>query len=237
VRIRFRKDGALRLLSHHDLLRTFERALRRADLPFHRTQGFNPQPRLVFALSLPLGVIGRDEVLELELAEELPAEEVHDRLARQLPAGLALLRVEPIGLKDKARVRGLCYALPVPPERVSGLRARIQEVLAGGECWVERTRPERRRVNLRPVLRDVRVRGPEGSPFLEIDLALKDSGTARPDEVLGLLGLRDLLEAGAVLERTHLELEEERTGVRGQGSENTEEDGARSCPSSLTPGP
>ena len=59
VRIRFRKDGSLRLLSHHDLLRTFERMLRRANLPYHRTQGFHPHPRLVFALSLPLGVIGR----------------------------------------------------------------------------------------------------------------------------------------------------------------------------------
>src|SRR5947209_16033599 len=93
VRLRFRKGGPLRLLSHHDLLRTFTRMLRRADLPFRRTQGFNPQPRLVFALSLPLGVVGCDEVVELELDEELPPEEVHARLSRQAPAGLAILSV------------------------------------------------------------------------------------------------------------------------------------------------
>ena len=50
VRIRFRKGGDLRLVSHHDLMRVFERMLRRADLPFHSTSGFNPKPRLVFAL-------------------------------------------------------------------------------------------------------------------------------------------------------------------------------------------
>src|ERR1700756_418971 len=52
VRIRFRKDGDLRFVSHHDLMRSFERMLRRAGLPFRSTSGFNPKPRLIFALSL-----------------------------------------------------------------------------------------------------------------------------------------------------------------------------------------
>src|SRR4051812_33424929 len=83
VRIRFRKDGSLRLLSHHDLLRTFERLLRRADIPCHRTQGFNPHPRIVFALSLPLGVVGLREVVEIELSEVLDPGEVRGRMERQ----------------------------------------------------------------------------------------------------------------------------------------------------------
>ena len=43
VRIRFRKSGDLRLLSHHDLMRTFERMLRRAALPFHRSARVSSQ--------------------------------------------------------------------------------------------------------------------------------------------------------------------------------------------------
>src|SRR6478752_3633404 len=65
LRFRFRKVGDLRLLSHHDLMRCLERMLRRAAIPFKSTAGFHPGPRLVFALSLPLGVVARDEVLEL----------------------------------------------------------------------------------------------------------------------------------------------------------------------------
>jgi len=63
----------------------FERLLRRSELPFHRSQGFHPKPRLIFALSLPLGVVGCEEVVELELGEVLPPEEIHVRLARQTP--------------------------------------------------------------------------------------------------------------------------------------------------------
>ena len=81
VRIRFRKSGDLRLVGHQDLVRCFERMLRRAELPFHCTQGFNPKPRLMFALSLPLGIIGCEEVAELELDAELPDEEIHARLS------------------------------------------------------------------------------------------------------------------------------------------------------------
>src|SRR5437867_5675841 len=86
-RIRFRKTGDLRLVSHHDLMRCFERMLRRADLPVHSTEGFNPKPRMVFALSLALGIIGCEEVVEIELDAELPPEETRDRLTRQAPPG------------------------------------------------------------------------------------------------------------------------------------------------------
>src|SRR5438270_5642800 len=79
VRIRFRKDGDLRLVSHHDLMRCFERMLRRAALPMRNTSGFHPKPRLVFALSLPLGVIGRDEVAELELEQDFNLADIHYR--------------------------------------------------------------------------------------------------------------------------------------------------------------
>jgi radical SAM-linked protein len=236
VRIRFRKDGALRLLSHHDLMRTFERMLRRADLPFRRTQGFHPKPRLVFALSLPLGVVGGNEVVELELDHVLPPEEVHERLARQAPPGLAIHSVCRIGPRCTARVRGLTYALPIPvagapglcdpvagapgllggPERLPALRERIAEVLAAPECWIDRNRPPSgrgRRLDIRPFLRDLRLEEPRGADIpvcrLLVDLWLTDSGTARPEEVVRLLGLQDLLESGAVFERTRLELEDE----------------------------
>src|SRR5207253_5430287 len=102
VRIRFRKTGDLRLISHHDLMRCFERMLRRAALPFHSTEGFNPKPRLVFAMPLPLGIIGCQEVVELELDAELPAEKVHQELSQHAPSGLEILSVQPIAGKTTA---------------------------------------------------------------------------------------------------------------------------------------
>jgi radical SAM-linked protein len=205
VRIRFRKAGDLRLVSHHDLMKCFERMLRRAALPFHVTQGFHPKPRLVFALSLALGVVGCQEVVELELDRALSPEEIHQRLAVQAPPGLEIVSVRRIAPKAHGQVRRVCYRLALPAERTRELPQRMAAVLAAPECWIERTRPQRRRINLRPYLRHVHL----FAAALEIDLWVTPQGTARPEEVLALLGLSDVLEAGTILERTTLELHDE----------------------------
>jgi radical SAM-linked protein len=204
VRIRFRKDGALRLVSHHDLMRCFERMLRRAEIPFHCTQGFNPKPRLVFALSLALGIVGCDEIADLELDEELPVAEMHQRLVRQAPAGLTILSVTRIDPKATAQVCRVGYRLPLPASQRTQLQTRIDALMAASHCWVERTRPQSRRVELRPFLQGLDII--DGA--LTMSFWVTPHGTARPDEILALLGLGDLLESGAVLERTCVELQD-----------------------------
>jgi radical SAM-linked protein len=205
VRIRFRKDGSLRLVSHHDLMRCFERMLRRAALPFHSTAGHNPKPRLIFALSLALGIVGCREVVELELDGDVPERELQERLARQAPAGLTILSVQRIDPRAGAQVRRVCYQVPLADSRRDGLLQRLDALLAAPNCWIERTRPQARRLDIRPYLRALHL-CPDA---LEIDLWVTPNGTARPEEILGLLGLGDLLDAGAVLQRTTLELHDE----------------------------
>jgi radical SAM-linked protein len=224
VRIRFRKDRDLRLLSHHDLLRTFERMLRRAALPIRRTQGFHPHPRLVFALSLPLGVVGCSEVVELELDDILPIDEIRERLTRQAPPGLTIQAIGRIDAKAGAQVRRLCYRVSIPADRVAAARERVEAVLRSGECRVERKRPPARFVDLRPWISDLRLVGADNEPKLEMELWLTPNGTARPDELLEVLGLRDLLDAGAVLERAWLELHDEITPAGASSAGNAHSD-------------
>jgi radical SAM-linked protein len=209
VRLRFRKSADLRLLSHHDLMRTFERLLRRAALPFRRTQGFHPHPRIVFALSLPLGVVGCAEVVEIELDEILPLDEIRQRITQQCPPGLDILSIDRIPPRNTAQVRRLCYRIAVPEDRLPAMRERIALLQTASEWLVERKREPVRRVDLKPWLSELRLSG----THLEMILLLLPSGTARPDEVLQLLELNDLLDAGAVVERAWLELQDEQTNV------------------------
>lgn len=205
LRIRFRKRCDLRLVSHRDLMRCFERMLRRAELPFHSTEGFHPKPRVVFALSLALGIEGCEEVVEVELDALVAPEEAQRRLERQAPAGLEIVSVRRIDVRAGAQVRRVTYQLPLPPARTPPAAERAQALLADEHCWIERARPQRRRLDIRPYIHAVHVR-PEA---VEMDFWVTPKGTARPDELLQLLGLSDLLETGAVLQRTKLELEDE----------------------------
>ena len=206
VRLTFRKADSLRWLSHHDLMRTFERMLHRAALPFRRSQGFHPHPRLIFALSLPLGVIGQAEIVELELDECLALEEIRDRLTRQAPAGLEILDIKRIAFNETAHVVGFCYGLTVPAERIGATRARLDANPLAAECWVERTRPSPRRLDIRPFVRRLHLDDDTGR--LEMDLFLMPQGTARPEEVLSLVGLDGLIASGVPLERVGLELKQ-----------------------------
>jgi radical SAM-linked protein len=210
VRIRFKKGGNLRLVSHHDLMHCFERMFRRATLPFRSTEGFNPKPKMAFALSLALGIVGAEEVLELELDEDLSPDEIQNRLACQAPAGLEILSVVSIDRRTRAQVRRVCYRLPLTADQKTGLAKRCGALLAETNLWVERARPQPRKLDLRPYVRGLQVvHDAHSDSFLEMDLWVTPYGAARPEEILGLLGLKDLLDAGAVLERTKLALHDE----------------------------
>ncbi|MFQ3651482.1 MAG: TIGR03936 family radical SAM-associated protein [Gemmataceae bacterium] len=206
IRLVFRKGGSLRWLSHHDLLRTFERLLRRANLPVHHSGGFHPHARLIFALSLPLGVVGLAEIVDIEMDEILDPGEVLQRIRAHCPPGLEILEARRVAVHAGLRVTGLCYGLNVPVDHLPSLQHRLAEVLAASQWIIERTRPPRRRFDIRPFLRDLRLDPISGR--LEIDLHLLEAGTARPDEVLTLLGLSDLVDAGVPLERVRLDLYE-----------------------------
>src|SRR5439155_24723748 len=103
-------------------------------------------------MPLGLGIIGLDEVLELEFDEALEPAEVQRRLAEQMPPGLEILSVRRIAPKAAVQVRRAGYRVRVPAQRLAGLAGRIAALLAAPECWIERARPSPPRIDLRPYL-------------------------------------------------------------------------------------
>ena len=81
------------LLSHLDLMRMLERALRRSGLPISFTGGFHPLPRIQIALALPLGAEANAEWMDLEFTKILEPEALRSTLQPLLPEGIRLLQV------------------------------------------------------------------------------------------------------------------------------------------------
>ena len=88
VRIRVSKRGRIKFVSHLDMFRTMQRAVRRAEIPLWYTEGFNPHPYISYLLALPLGVEGVAEPIDIRLVEPMPMEELQDRLNAVMPEGL-----------------------------------------------------------------------------------------------------------------------------------------------------
>lgn len=202
VRIRFSKQGDLRLIGHRDLMRCLERLFRRAHLALGMSQGFHPKPRMTFPLALAVGIEGIDEVMELELSEPITSEELLERLTAQAPPGLVFRSVEvlPDGA-SKAEVCSASYDAPIPPQARAGLTERIDRLLAAASWPITRPRhPDP--IDLRPLLMELSLC--DGT--LAMRLRIGRQGSVGPREVLAALGLGDLEQQGVHLRRSAVEV-------------------------------
>lgn len=105
IRSKFNKSGHLKYISHLDLMRLMNRALRRADIPVVYTQGFNPQPRISFATALSLGVESEGEYVDIELSEHIPEQQFIESLNDKLPDGIKIIKVSYVN--DKKSIMSL----------------------------------------------------------------------------------------------------------------------------------
>lgn len=202
LRIRFRKEGDLRWISHRDLLRVFERLFRRAGWELSMTEGFHPKVRMNFPSALALGVLGLDEVMEVELVQPGEPGERTQELRNLAPPGLTIETIERVSPEQgKARLQRLTYSFPVPEERRPCVTAALQDLMSQPSCLIRRDgRPEP--LDLRADLESLELTGSE----LRMALRVGRTASVRPREVLAALGLADLEGEGYYLTRTAVEL-------------------------------
>jgi len=93
VCIRFAKTGDMRFISHLDLMRLFQRALRRAGIPVEITKGFSPHPRISIEPAIKLGLESRDLKAVFKLDDWVEPSQLKDRLQKKFPPGIELLEV------------------------------------------------------------------------------------------------------------------------------------------------
>lgn len=91
VRLFFSKKDRAKYISHLDLYRTIQRAIKRAGIPVWETEGFNPHIYLTFALPLSLGIEGSYESMDIKLTNEMDFPEIKNRLNNALPDGLRII--------------------------------------------------------------------------------------------------------------------------------------------------
>ena len=213
LRVRFAKTGEMALLSHLDLVRMLERALRRSQLPVSFTGGFHPLPRLQLALALPLGAEADSDWLDLSFTEVVQPEQLMDRLAPLLPEGFALLEAHGVPVKSPAlsqMLQSAHWRLCLQPSGADRLPAerRCQEAL--GELLGAEALPleeldrqgRRRRRDLRPLLLDLHWHhwSPQRLELGLETLVQANGRSLKPDQLRQLLSQR----LGCELQQTQL---------------------------------
>jgi radical SAM-linked protein len=199
TRFAYTKKNRAAFIAHLDLTRVFDRALRRAQIAVHYSEGFNPHPKISFGPPLPVGVQGEREFVDLEIKkpENFPPEEflgeVLKRLQNQLPPGIQLLKA---GLRtEKTRalmseISLLRYRVRIPRFLNSNFRE-IEEAckkwMAKSEALVVRFRKGKsREKNIRPFVKKIEVLYREESEelVLRFEIRIGREGSTRPEEIL-----------------------------------------------------
>ena len=202
LRLWFRVVGDQRFLSHHDTMRLWERALRRAGLPLRMSEGFNPRPRMSLPEPRSVGVASDAEILEFELADWVNPDAILDGLGRQVPEGIRITSLDLVRPTDKARPAAVVYVAD-PPAPPADLADRIARLLAEDRLPVVRHRPTGDKpLDARPFIESVEMDGPR----VRMVLRTGPKGTVRPDEVLRLLGLGAEAIARADIRRSEIRL-------------------------------
>ena len=188
LRVRFRKGGDLRFLSHLEVTRACERSARRAGLPYAVTQGFNPKMRVAFGPALPVGTGGESEYYDLRLTEHVPADQALQSLAASSVGELAPLRAGYVSESAPSLSAALTiarYQAKVGATVGSrDLQEAMEAVIGTGELVTQR-KGQKKVFDLTCALpKEPEVSSQRDGPVVELTIRMGPAGSLRPETLI-----------------------------------------------------
>ncbi|MFC2049685.1 TIGR03936 family radical SAM-associated protein [Chloroflexota bacterium] len=194
LRLNFSRGEELKFLSHLDLMRLWERALRRAGLPLAYSEGFSPHPQIALAAPLSVGVTSQAELMDVFLSRWVPPQSFTAQVHTQLPRGIDLLEVWPVGPKApslQSQIRFIEYKVEVKAEQGrEELESALQSFLSAKEIpWHHFRDTGARHYDLRALVDNLWLIDCHDSLcVLGMRLRCDEKGAGRPEQVAKALG-------------------------------------------------
>ncbi|KAI9132534.1 TIGR03960 family B12-binding radical SAM protein [Acaryochloris sp. CCMEE 5410] len=197
IRVWFGKQGDMALVSHLDLLRLFDRIVRRSHIPIAYTGGFHPSPRIAPANALMLGATSSGEIVDFELTECVSLETFRQTLDTFLPSDIPIYNAEVIDLKAPSATQAVGqaeYSLTVTASNNSSLEAEqwqiwLDQILETKEILFEQTTKSGKQkvVNLRDRLFSLNLGTDNPTQINYIGSCRNDGTILRPEHLMFML--------------------------------------------------
>ncbi len=185
----------MKFITHLDLMRLWERALRRAKVEVAYSEGFTPHAQLSLAAPLAVGVTSAGELIDVFLATRLTPLEFLREVGRQLPAGIELLDVQEVGLRGpslQSELRAAEYEASLPASLAEeGARQAVERFLAAESLpWEQLRDKEVRRYDVRALVQEMWLeQRNNGAAIVAMRLRADSGGAGRPEQVIAAMGL------------------------------------------------
>lgn len=185
VRVVFSKKGALQFISHLDLMRTMTKLVVRANINVYYTEGFNPKPKLVFALPLSVGTESEFELVDLKVYDQTPdTDEIKRRLINAT--------VPDIEIKDvyipETKFRDITHSRYIIEMNADVIGADTADaVLSMMESPVvvtKRTKSGETDCDIRPFVKSVSAKSTDGTLTLDVTLAADPEHYLNPEYIV-----------------------------------------------------
>lgn len=172
ARIKFRKNGVMKFIGHLDIMRYFQKAIRRAEIPIAFTSGYSPHMIMSFANPLGVGLTSDGEYFDIELTESIASKEAVRRLNEQMVDGMEIVSFVQIPDDKKSKgmsiVAGADYLSSVKNGRLpEDLAEKLEAFYAQNEiCVVKKTKKSEKEVDIRPMIYKLECR--DGKIYMRV---------------------------------------------------------------------
>ena len=194
LRIRFRRGEEIKFISHLDIMRLWQRALHRAEIPLAYTEGFSPHPRISLAAPLAVGVTSQAELMDVFCSQWVSPHFLTNAVSQQLPVGIEILQVysvAPTMPSLQSQISQAEYEVELETEKdQAGVEAALASLLALEQLpWHHERDTGTRNYDLRALLDDLWImEWREGYTQIGMRLRCDSGGSGRPEQVAAALG-------------------------------------------------
>lgn len=203
IRIFFTKRDRAKFISHLDMTRLFQRAVRRSGITMWYTEGFHPHLYMTFALPLSLGIESDCESVDMRLVDEVPFDEVKAKLNSVLPPSIEVVNVsEP---KHKANlINSSEYSVKL--FNLSDKKAQFRAFLEQDEILLlKKGKAGERLVNVKPFIYGFDISESENDLVCTLKLASGNTNTLNPAQLINLFAQYENVNCeGAFILRTKI---------------------------------
>ena len=167
VRIKFQKNGVMKFIGHLDVMRYFQKVMRRADIPIAFTGGFSPHMIMSFANPLGVGLTSDGEYFDIELTEPISSAEAIRRMNATMVEGMEVVSFVEIPDEKKSTGMAIVEAADYLSKPIKGVlpdnwEEMLDNFFAESEIIVrKKTKKSEQEVNIRPMIYQLEVRNNE----------------------------------------------------------------------------
>ena len=195
IRIKFSKQGSAKFIGHLDVMRYFQKAIRRAGINIRYSSGFNPHQIMSFAAPLGVGLTSKGEYLDIEVEDDEEIKGMKERLNQTMAEGFQILSCRKLPEKSgnamslvAAAEYTLSFRPGYEPENPRQWIQKIEDFYLQENIFIlKKTKKGQKELDIKPLIYHFSVAGEppeENSPVLKLIVSTGSAENIKPELIL-----------------------------------------------------